>query len=296
MEKISISNKREVMLSIESEYQKAMLDNDFLRVLKGLKVDESTLKNNVSLIYDTVEELKHCSKCKGLFECKLKKEGHVDFPAIINDRLNFVFKPCKYQKKANLAKEQKLTSENVLLTARMKDIDVTDKSRVKVIKWIKNFYDNYDLHKTQKGLYLHGSFGAGKTFLISALFNELRHKKNVQSHIVYFPDLLRDLRDDFNTLESKLDNIKSIPLLLIDDIGAENTSPWSRDEVLGSIMQYRMNMGLATFLTSNLNIEELETHLSVTKLSDDSLKSRRIIERIKHITDDIELISVNKRT
>lgn len=30
-------------------------------------------------------------------------------------------------------------------------------------------------------------------------------------------------------------------LLLIDDIGAENNTPWARDEVLGSILQSRMD-------------------------------------------------------
>lgn len=37
-------------------------------------------------------------------------------------------------------------------------------------------------------------------------------------------------------------------VLLIDDIGAENNSPWSRDEVLGTILQYRMDSDLTTFL------------------------------------------------
>ena len=46
--------------------------------------------------------------------------------------------------------------------------------------------------------------------------------------------------------------------------------------------------------TSSL-IEELEKHLAVTKDTEDVLKSRRVIERIKHLTDDLELISENRR-
>ena len=70
---------------------------------------------------------------------------------------------------------------------------------------------------------------------------------------------------------------------------------WSRDEILGPILQYRMDNKMATFFTSNLSIEELETHLSVSKDSIDKLKAKRIIERIKFLTDDIKLISENKR-
>ena len=64
---------------------------------------------------------------------------------------------------------------------------------------------------------------------------------------------------------------------------------------MGPILQYRMDEKLPTFFTSNLTIDELETHLSETKDSIDKVKARRIIERIKQLTDDIEIISVNRR-
>ena len=56
-----------------------------------------------------------------------------------------------------------------------------------------------------------------------------------------------------------------------------------------------MDEKLPTFFTSNLTIDELEAHLSETKESIDKVKARRIIERIKQLTDDIEIISVNRR-
>ena len=56
-----------------------------------------------------------------------------------------------------------------------------------------------------------------------------------------------------------------------------------------------MDNKLATFFTSNLNIEELEIHLSESKDEVNKLKAKRIIERIKYLTDDLKLISENKR-
>ena len=65
--------------------------------------------------------------------------------------------------------------------------------------------------------------------------------------------------------------------------------------MLGPILQYRMDEGLPTFFTSNLTIDELSSHLSTTNREVDLVKARRIIERIKQLTDDITMISVNLR-
>ena len=83
--------------------------------------------------------------------------------------------------------------------------------------------------------------------------------------------------------------------MLLDDIGAENCSNWSRDEILGPILQYRMESNLPTFFTSNLTIEELEESLSQTSSGVDKVKARRIIERIKQLTIQEKLVSKNRR-
>ena len=179
--------------------------------------------------------------------------------------------------------------------ASMKDIDLTDKKRKDVIKWINNFYKEYQKDGNIKGLYLHGSFGSGKSYLIAALFNELS-KLGVKSIIVYYPELLRSLKESFNDdFEDRMYKLKTTDLLLIDDIGAESVSPWSRDEILGTILQYRMDAKLPTFFTSNLNREELISHLAYTKNGVDMVKAKRIIERINQLTVDMELISENRR-
>jgi len=82
---------------------------------------------------------------------------------------------------------------------------------------------------------------------------------------------------------------------LIDDLGAETTTPWSRDEILCPILQYRMDNNLATFITSNLNIEALEKHLAQTKEGVEVVKAKRITERIKFLTEELEMISKNMR-
>ena len=79
------------------------------------------------------------------------------------------------------------------------------------------------------------------------------------------------------------------------DIGAEYLTPWSRDEILGTILQYRMDEDLPTFFTSNLNLKELEEHFSNTSNGKEEVKGRRMIERIKDLTNDFELVGESNR-
>ena len=295
MEQVKMTLSEKIDEELEKNLQESMNDKDFCTLVKRLKINKNLAKKNNSQLLDTCSELKNCSTCQGLFMCKNRVNGHVLYPNVDEDSIKFIYMPCKYQKNQDKAEREKLDNLNELNHARMKDIDPTDKNRLDVIRWLKNYYDKYEKVNTLKGLYLHGSFGSGKTFLIAALLNELTIKKNAQIEIVYFPELLRNMKEDFSLVEDKLRYLQNVDILLIDDIGAENVTLWGRDEILGTILQYRMNNKLTTFFTSNLNIEELEIHLSITKNSEDKVKARRIIERIKQLTDDLELISQNRR-
>ena len=65
------------------------------------------------------------------------------------------------------------------------------------------------------------------------------------------------------------------------------------DAELSSIVQQIRDKEFEKDLNSR--ISELEKHLSLTKDSEDLLKAKRIIERIKFLTDDLELIEQNHR-
>lgn len=277
------------------DYKENLKDETFKNLVKKLKLNEKQGSQNSSILMDSVCELKNCSKCKGLYECLNKVYGHYLYPKVSGNIIELGYVPCKKKLENDKLLEMRNTAGKELLNASFKDIDLTDKRRVKLIKWLKDFYDEYDGIKDAKGLYLHGVFGSGKTYLIYALLNELKNKKRVDYIALYFPTALKELKDDWDTYQEKMDKYSSVPILLLDDIGAENVSDWGRDEVLGTILQARMNNHLTTFFTSNLSLEELEYHLSLSKSGVDKVKSRRIMERIKQLTVPMELITDNKR-
>ncbi len=290
MQELKEITKEEVRIKeLKINFENAMKDPNFKQFIDQLHYPKNMLIKYTSKFEECCQEVQNCKHCKGIFECKNQLEGHRFFPKIIQEKLYFTYLPCKYQKKV-LEKEEKS-----LQKIMMKDIDPSDKKQLKIIKWLDDFYENFDLVKSFKGLYLHGSFGSGKTYLITALLNELEKTKHVQITMVYFPDALRDLKEDWENFSYKMKNYMEVDILFIDDIGAEKVTEWGRDEILGTILQARMNHHKTTFFTSNLTILELEEHLSIANNSVDKVKSRRIIERIKQLTEDMELISENRR-
>lgn len=279
------SNKQE----LENSFQEACSDKDFVSLVKSLELDKLSAMKITSRLQNVLEEKKNCYHCKGTFMCKNSYNGHVVVPAKKENRIYFTYMPCKYEQQIlekNCQKERKV---------RMKNIDTKDKNQLHVIKWLDSFYENYDLTKTMKGLYLHGNFGSGKTFLLSALLNELEITKNVSIEIVYFPEALRSIKEDFETFGYKMQRFMTVDILLLDDIGAEKVTEWGRDEVLGTILQTRMEKNKTTFFTSNYTMKELETNLSLANNNVDKVKARRIIERVKYLTVDMELISEDRR-
>lgn len=290
--------------NLKNEYIKNLKDEKFKRLRDTINLSDDILCKYTSLLNDCKDELDNCINCKNLNDCKNNCKGFKYTPFIENNNLVFGYKKCKYKEKYDNDNEYKKNIDLFLVpsslkNASFKDIYTDDKSRSEVIKYISYFKKNYFTNK-DKGLYLYGNFGSGKTYIIAALFNELA-KSGVKSSIIYFPEYLRDLKTSFNkndedlSFKEKYDYIKKIPILLIDDIGAENLTPWARDEILSSLLQYRMEENLSTFFTSNLSLEELEAHLSLTNGKADIVKAKRIIERIKYLTNDIKLIGPNRR-
>ena len=300
MQKVSTLVKKSNMTKLKSYYGEALNDNNFKEYVDKLDVSDDVLIKYTSNLEDCVKEYENCKNCKGLKNCPNTLKGHV-FKAIKDgNNLNFSYLPC-----SKLIKEQSTYAYKKNITCfdlpkEIKDASFSkayrdDNKRLPTFQYFKELISTYTKNKTGKGLYLSGSFGSGKTYLIAALFNELA-KKNISSALVYYPELLRSLKSSFgHDYEERYEFIKTVPLLLLDDIGAESTTPWSRDEVLGPILQYRMEEELPTFFTSNLTLKELETALSITNSGVEKVKAKRIVERIKQLTVSLELISKNRR-
>lgn len=284
---------------MRNHYFKNMKDDNFRKIVSSIDLADEIKMKYTSNLEEVNKEFTNCINCSSLSSCKNNIKGFMYTPLASDKTIVFEYRACKFKNK-EISDNKYL--ENIkffdmtsgLKKACIKDIYTNDKERLEIIKFFKKFLDNYGKSKVN-GLYLNGSFGTGKTYLVAALFNELA-KRNVESAVVYYPEFLRSLKESFeHGYKEKFNFIKKVPLLLIDDIGAEVVSGWNRDEILGSILQYRMEESLPTFFTSNLTLEELEEHLANTNKGIEKVKARRIIERIKYMTIDLKLVSINRR-
>ena len=289
--------------NLKKNFIKALKDQEFVKVVNELDVNDDIKFRYTSSLQEIATINKICMECKGLEGCPYDIPGVKKIAKVENGIIKFMYIDCPYKDKDD---KEKLYLNNVtaykmnkeIREASFKNVYKDDSSRLDVIKYLKKFYDDYKKGEKTKGLYLYGNFGCGKTYLISALFNELA-KKGIESAIIYFPELLRSLKASFNDYDSDYDDlfdvIKDADLLLLDDIGAEKISDWARDEVLGVILQYRMEQNLPTFFTSNLSLKDFEEHLLVRETSEDKIKARRIIERVKYLSNEMEMNSINRR-
>lgn len=296
MEKIDKFLNSKISTSIKQNYIKALEDEAFRILITQYKIDEEVGMKYTSRLMDSSKEHTNCSNCPSLAACSNSVRGFCLTPKQNKNTINFSYDMCKYLKKEEYRENvQVFDVAKDIKNASIKNIYTNDKNRIEIIKAIKNFINEYKKGTNPKGIYLHGSFGSGKTYLISALFNELA-KSGTTSVIIHTPELLRSLKDSFSTdYSEKFYLLKHTPLLLLDDIGAEYLTAWGRDEVIEPILQYRMDEGLPTFFTSNFTILELEKHFTTVSNSIDKVKARRIIERIKQLSVEVELISKNLR-
>ena len=176
------------------------------------------------------------------------------------------------------------------------DVYRDDVQRFTVLKRMIEFVNDYP--NNLKGLYLYGDFGVGKSFMVAALAHDLSEKRGVSSTLLHYPSFVIDVKNAIGdgNVKTLVDEIKLAEVLILDDIGAEQSTAWVRDEILQVILQYRMQENLPTFFTSNFNFEDLELHFAKGKHgNDETWEARRVMERIRYLAEETRLEGVNRR-
>jgi len=118
-------------------------------------------------------------------------------------------------------------------------------------------------------LLIQGRYGCGKTHLAAAVANNAVGN-GIPTLFLTVPDLLDQLRfsysDEEVTFEDRFEQIRSAPLLILDDFGTQNATPWAREKLF-QILNFRYINQLPLVVTTNLAIEEIEGRMR-SRLSD----------------------------
>ncbi len=136
---------------------------------------------------------------------------------------------------------------------------------------------------TNRGLFLYGQRGTGKTKLAAIIANEkMKHGQEVLFSSV--PDLLNDLRQSYikNTTAEAMQMARESRCLILDDLGAERINEWVGEQLF-SLLNFRYNEGRQTIITTNYGLKELQNRLIIRdrfgNVVDDT-QAQRIMSRI----------------
>ncbi|ARA85232.1 MULTISPECIES: ATP-binding protein [Bacillus] len=106
-----------------------------------------------------------------------------------------------------------------------------------------------------------GRPGSGKTHLLTAAANELMRKHFVP--VLYFPFVegFNDLKQDFSLLEDKLNRMKRVEVLFLDDLfkpvgGRPRATEWQIEQTY-AVVNYRYLNHKPIMLSSELSVEEI---------------------------------------
>lgn len=284
--------RRQVM---EDRHIKAFLEENAEYITREM------LDRSMTKLYEFSNQSKGCEDCPSLGLCKNMIKGYEPELFIKGNFIDIKYDRCKKkvmhdekQKHARLINSIYVPKE--ILKASFEELEF-DPSRIDAIDKANDFIENYQPGQKQKGLFLHGPFGTGKSYLLGAIANELAQKQ-ISSLIVYVPEFFREMKNAIgdHTVNEKLEAIKKANVLMLDDIGAETMSSWARDEILGTILQFRMLENLPTFFTSNFDLKGLEHHLTHSQRGEEEqLKAARIMERIKYLAEPVKVEGKNRR-
>ena len=251
--------------------------------------DEEVLKNFLPIsIYKDVMDI--CIDCNGK-RCDSQTENMTASLVLENGKVKVNYLECE---KANRLSPRNF--EAMYYTESDEEV-YKNENRSKIFTLMNNYIENYDCNKYNKGLYIYGSLGTGKSFM-AYQFAQLLTSKGIKVLFVYYPDLVRQIKSLIGSseMEKLINKLKTVEVLFLDDLGAENNTAFIRDDILSPILQYRMNNELSLFVTSNCSFEVLLEHFSETNNVSDKNKASRIIDRIRFLTTPIELKDKNYRT
>lgn len=273
--------------------------NQFL-TLHHNEITNTTIDEDLNVLQEFKDQQKYYDG-HSFENCPNFVKGHVPELYIENERIKIRYLPCPCKIKYD---EERFNSKLIIshhmqrdtLNAKLKDIFMDNRERLDIAVAADEICTSLTKSEKVKGLYLYGPFGTGKSFILGAIANQLKSEK-ISSTIVYLPEFIRTLKSGFKdgSFEKKLQRVRESNILMLDDIGAEEVTPWVRDEVIGPLLHYRMVHELPTFFSSNFDYSELEHHLSMTRDGSEKTKAARIIERIQTLSTPYYLEGQNYR-
>lgn len=244
--KLSIELALTAMKNIEDKDHQL---NEIRRKLTDLRVEKSELLVSNGFPVDYLSTHYKCNKCKdtgfiGNTKCQCYKKFLVqlyyensDLKDILekNNFDNFTFNYYSNERSGDEPRSPRKNMEHILS---------------KITNYIKTFND------TNENLLFVGNSGTGKTFLTNCIAKELIE----QGFLVIYrtaDDIIKNLREiKFNNNFDLEDLLINCDLLIIDDLGTEQISDFSRTELF-NLLNKKLLTHKKMIISTNMSLEDI---------------------------------------
>lgn len=164
--------------------------------------------------------------------------------------------------------------------------ETDDGSNAEVSRAMRRYVDGWERMKVENlGLLLHGPVGSGKTFYAAAIANALM-QNGVRCLMTNFATVIMKLQGMYAGRAEYLESIAKVPLLILDDLGAERQSEFMLEQVY-TIVDARYRIQRPLIVTTNLDMGD-------TKYPKD-LTYHRIYDRILSMCHPVKVDGSSRR-
>lgn len=225
----------------------------FSEKLKAMKEEKNTLLIQNGFKSDYLAEIYNCKKCgdTGIYngkQCECYKK-------IVTSEL------LKYSNLGKVLAAQTFSKFDISLYSDKKNGEELSprQQMTEILSSCKKFAVKFP--KTEKSLLFYGGSGLGKTFMSSAIANEVMKKGNT---VIYqtAADIFAALEDAkfgraSDSMREMIERIYDVDLLIIDDLGTEYRSP-HMDAEFFRILNSRILSGKSIIISTNFTLAQLK--------------------------------------
>ena len=184
------------MESVQQTIQKMKNSDQFLNKFQMLKNDvlndpaiqkfisehpslpEKVIDRNISRLFEFKNEHANCLNCLSIDTCSTMMKGYQPKLFIEREQILIKYHACAKKIKAEEQQRQQRLIKSMyvpkeIFKATFDRLDQDNRSRILAIAKAVEFATTTKPGETAKGLYMHGKFGVGKTFIMGAIANEL---------------------------------------------------------------------------------------------------------------------------